>query len=434
MSRSLLRACSIALPVVGALSTLIAPMANAQTSDGPQNADAAPAHTSYLKQVAAQAAPGVKTMGQGEHAWRFVVRHPERPNEPHRQAAYQVRLPDGLKTANGDTAVMGTTDAQGRTDIIRVQANSDPSDWIVLPALGQGPAGSVVFYHDARGGGIPDMPYLLEVDTGPIYCGLSLPTGHSAYLQVPKGHNLLQHQVGSLSECQALQKALNPIVQAPTTQARVAGIRRLMANPAWADQQEMLSDKLQAIILREGSQPDIEQHVQTHVYKAWGISKAEQAEQLNSIAYTLLTFQPPRFLPLAKQLIDQSVALNATPYNLDTQGWALHQLGRHAEALEMYTRALAAFHTLCEVDTQAMYLETLAHQAATLWVVGRHDEAIAQWASMARSNKADGIDDSWGLWLADWSQAKPAIQARIQVLDAQGAPIALSCSDLRDQQ
>ncbi|HRH29628.1 MAG TPA: hypothetical protein PKV17_12680, partial [Aquabacterium sp.] len=62
MTRSLLRACSSAIVVACALSALIAPMANAQTSDGPQNADAAPAHTSYLKQVAAH---GLREIGRG---------------------------------------------------------------------------------------------------------------------------------------------------------------------------------------------------------------------------------------------------------------------------------------------------------------------------------------------------------------------------------
>lgn len=431
MTRLLARTRQNALAAC-ALSMAIGFGAHVQARDQSQAADVAPMPTSYLQQAPAQVTPGVKVIGQGEHAWRFVVRHPERPTQPYRHAAYQVRLPDGLKLANGDTAVMGKTDAQGRTDIIRVQADSKASDWVVLPALGKGPSGTVVFYRDGQDSGMADIPYVLEVDTGPIYCGVSLPSGHSAYLMVTPPQGILQRQMASQAECMALQRTLNPIVARAELAARLSGIRRLMADPAWADHHELLSDKLQALVLKEGRQSDIEQHVRAQVYEEWGISKAEQAERLNGIAYSLLTTQPARFVPLASQLIDQSVALHATPYNLDTQGWARHHLGRHEEALALYAQALQAFQAECQADTQGMYLETLAHQAETLWVMGRHKEAIALWADVQRNDARNGNAGSWSNGLTHWKEAQPAIKARVDLLDAQGSTVMPDCSETRE--
>lgn len=420
--------------VAWTLTFLIGAFQGAMAREQAQAADASPLPTSYLKQTATQPAPGVKVIGQGEHAWRFVVRHPERPNAPYRHAGYQVRLPEGMKLPNGDTAVIGTTDAQGRTDIIRVQADSAPTDWVVLPTWGQGPSGTVVVYTNGQGDGMPDIPYVMEVDSGPVYCGISLPTGHSAYLLVPESHSILQRQMESHDNCQAFQKVLNPVIQMPGLNARLAGIRRLMRDPLWLDRQELLSDKLQAIILREGSQAEIERHVRETVDDEWGISKAEQATRLNSMAYALLTMRPPRLLPMAFQMIDRSVALDATPYNVDTKGWALHQLGRHAEALTMYAQALKAFQSLCQTDTQSHYLETMAHQAETLWAMGRRDEAVHQWADVARNAARNNLSDSWSEGLAHWPQAKSLIQARIEALNDQGATISPNCGEIRDQQ
>lgn len=422
------------IAAIGAWWLLLSPFAPVQARKLDQAADASPIPTSYLKQVTAQPSPGVQVIGQGAYAWRFVVRHPERPEEPYRLASYQVRLPGGLKLANGDTAVVGTTDAQGRTAIIRVAAESQPSDWVVLPAWGQGPSGTVVLYNNGQGDGMPDIPYVLEIDTGPIYCGISLPTGHSAYLQVPESHGILQRQMESHDNCLAFQRVLNPIVRTPSLKARLAGIRRLMANPLWIDRRDLLSDKLQAIILREGSQSDVEHHVQEQVYDEWGISKAEQASRLNGIAYALLTMQPPRLLPLAHRLIEQSVALNATPENLDTKGWALHQLGRHTEALGLYAQALKGFQAMCQPDTQSAYLETMAHQAETLWTMGRSQEAIDLWAAIARNDQRNDLGESWSNGLVHWNKAKAAIQARVEEQNAQDLPVMPNCSEIRDQQ
>lgn len=417
--------------IAGGLLMLLAftlPSVQART----RNINTGSSSNSYLQLANTQAEPGKVELGQGEHAWRFVVRHPERPQEPYRRAGYQVRLPPGLKLPNGDTAVLGTTDAQGRTAIIRVQGDSEASDWVVLPTWGEGPTGTVVYYNDGQGNGTPDMPYALEVDTGAIYCGLSLPSGHSAYMMVPASHTILQRQMRNLEHCQAIQKVLNPLVRQSSMAARVAGLKRLLADPRWTDHTEMLADKLQANLLREGSQSDIERHVQEQLGE-WGISKAEQAERLNGIAYAMLTMRPPRLLPLAYQLATQSVILNATPDNLDTQAWALHHMGRYEEALHWYAQALQGFLTMCKTDTQSAYLETMAHQAETLWALGRKDEAVKLWAEVARSDTRNSLGESWSTGLVYWHAAKAAIQTRVTEQEANSATVMLNCSERRDQ-
>lgn len=414
--------------------TLMGPFAHVQAKEWEQAAERAPIRTSYLKQVAAQAEPGAKVIGRGANAWRFVVRHPERLNEPYRRASYYVKLPDGLRLDNGDFAVVGVTDAQGRTDIIRVQAESAPEDWVVLPAWGHGPGGRVFRYSSGHDDGVPDMPYMLETDSGPIYCGTSLPTGHTAYLQALQSQGVIHRNVADQANCQAFQKVLNSVLKAPNLELRLAGLRRLIVDVKWLEYQELLREKLRVIILREGSQTDIERYVQDRVYKEWGISKAEQASLLNGIAYELMTMNPPRLPTLTNQLIDQSLTLNANAYNIDTKGWALHLMGRYSEALEMYARALADFQTMCKPDKQLPYLETLAHQAETLWVVGRRDEAINLWADIARNAARDDIGDSWRNSLKHWQDAKDDIQSRLQTLNDQGVPVVPSCAEMRDQQ
>ncbi len=102
---------------------------------------------------------------------------------------------------------------------------------------------------------MPEIPYVVGVDTGPIYCGVTLPAGHSAALLIPEFHSFFQRPMESQDNCQTFRKVLNPIIQLPSSAAHLAGIRRLMADPLWASRRDLMSEKLQATLLREGANP-----------------------------------------------------------------------------------------------------------------------------------------------------------------------------------
>lgn len=88
----------------------------------------------------------------------------------------------------------------------------------------------------------------------------------------------------------------------------------------------------------------------------------------NALGFTLADHG--RELPRAEQLIRS--ALRASPDSpavLDSLGWVLHKRGKDSEALPHLQRAWRAFH---DGDIGA-------HCGEVLWVLGRKDEARAQW-------------------------------------------------------
>ncbi len=63
----------------------------------------------------------------------------------------------------------------------------------------------------------------------------------------------------------------------------------------------------------------------------------------------------------------------------------------------------------------------------------RTDEAVRQWAEIARNATRNRIGESWGSGVTLWPQAEAAIRERIELLNAQGAAIIPDCVEIRDQ-
>ena len=122
----------------------------------------------------------VVSVGEGAHTYRFVVRDARQPDRPWRRARYQVSTREGVKWEGGPDAHQGVTDAQGRTAVYRSKTPVEPQDWMVLPLLGQGPQGMTFRLVDQDDNGVADHPYLIDAEGGAIFCGLSLPGGHTA--------------------------------------------------------------------------------------------------------------------------------------------------------------------------------------------------------------------------------------------------------------
>jgi tetratricopeptide (TPR) repeat protein len=92
--------------------------------------------------------------------------------------------------------------------------------------------------------------------------------------------------------------------------------------------------------------------------------ETDNVEALNALGYTLAD-RTKRYEE-AYELIKQALALRPDAYHiLDSMGWVLYRLNRHAEALTYLRRAL-------EMQYDA---EIAAHLGEVLWISGAHEEA-----------------------------------------------------------
>jgi len=122
----------------------------------------------------------------------------------------------------------------------------------------------------------------------------------------------------------------------------------------------------------------------------------------NNLAWALT--DPGADAARALEIADQALALGASPLRvsddwrpgvelplpslLDTKAWALHRLGRDAEALALVDRALRLLST----DKRAAGGELALHRAVLLEALGRHEEAALAYRDCA----ARGPARAWG--------------------------------------
>ncbi|MEY4765510.1 MAG: hypothetical protein RI907_2183 [Pseudomonadota bacterium] len=313
---------------------------------------------------------GQAKAGQGPHAWRFVVRDPVHPERPWRGGAYQIGLRTGLTWEGGPIVHNGVTDAQGRTDIVRTRQPFQPEDWVVIPGHGHGRLSQSFRLTGPDETGLAGVPYMVEIKGGTFHCGTSLAGGHTMRIWTERVTTLVLHDHIDPARCQRLSAAVTPVLAQARPADRIAGLRRLLAQPRLAESRTELARKLGEQLVAWGSEADIRAHAQALIAEP-GLSRAEQSARLNSLGWSLLEPQPPRWLALAEALLAQGRERDPSAAILDSHGWALHLLGRHEEALAAIEASLSAFRQTCTSDEDGMVRETLDHQRAVLLALGR---------------------------------------------------------------
>ena len=94
----------------------------------------------------------------------------------------------------------------------------------------------------------------------------------------------------------------------------------------------------------------------------------DHAEALNALGYTLAD-RTDRFEE-ALELVERALALEPGQFHIiDSMGWVLYRLGRHADAVEYLRRSYA-------LDPDPV---VAAHLGEVLWVLGNREEAREIW-------------------------------------------------------
>ena len=357
-----------------------------------------------------------RIVGEGPYSYRFVVRSPQRIDRPHRQAGYKILLRNGSVFNDDSDVYRGTTDALGRTATFRTRKPVALADWDVRPEEGQGDFNESFVLKAEDNEGLVNFAYMVDIADGPLYCGHSLPGGHTAHYRTPHASTATLHYDISSSECHQIRRQVNAVMLRPASQARASGLRQLLRDPGLTQIRPMLQEKLDALILREGSLEEVKRLVASRLAAQPDASPAERSSTLNDFGYDLAKQNPPRHLHYAHELVDQSLALDTTLYNLDTKGWILYQMGRHEEALGWLDRALALFKMQCTESEKAAYAENLGHRGLALWTLKRPGDALVDWARADRMTD----DGTWTNGLPDWARIGPLIKstrARLDTLD-----------------
>ncbi len=354
-------------------------------------------------------------VGDGPYSYRFIVRSPQHIDQPHRRAGYQILLQGGSVFSDRNDVYRGTTDSQGRTATFRTRRPVPLTNWDVRPTEGRGEFGQSFSLSSDDGAGLSEFPYMVNVATGPIYCGYSLPGGLTARYQTlqPSGLSLFTLNA---AQCHGLQRRVNAVMQRATRQGRISGLQHLLADRRFEEHHDMLRSKLKAIVLHDGSLAEVQRLRADLLAKRPDASPAKRASILNGLAYQLASQQPPRLVDYANELMDESLSLDMNLYNMDSKGWILYRMGRYEEALDWLNRALASFKTECTKSEKAAYPETLGHRGLVLWTLKRRSEALVDWA---RANRFT-TNGSWTNGLPHWSKIGPLIEAtgaRLDTLD-----------------
>lgn len=368
------------------------------------------------------------SVGEGEHVYRFVVRDARQPSRPWRRAAYQVTTREGVKWEGGPDAHQGITDERGRTAIFRSKSSLAPEAWMVLPLQGQGKMGMSFRLVDQSEQGVADHPYLIDAERGHVYCGRSLPGGHTARVRTPQETSLRLYTNLDESECLRLEAALNPVMDDVNPQRQIKALQRLISQGWRPPSQERLNNKLMDVLLAHGGEVDIRDLVSKWMAEP-GITRQKMAERLNSAGYGLLDQKTPRLVGLAESLLAQGRDLDPTPAIIDSHAWALHAQGRHEDALAELDAALEGFEQTCTEDEERMYQETLAHRAEVLTDMGRSDEAFEVWVRAHRLNQ----QATWASSVRRWSDVREPVQQETRRRELDGVPAPRGCADTRDQ-
>jgi hypothetical protein len=369
--------------------------------------------TRYLSVESPVLSPGKLVVGDGPYSYRFVVRSPRHIDRPHRLASYRIILLDDSQLNDGQEFYNGRTDTLGRTAVIKTRRPLPLKDWDVVPVEGGGKFGqSFALKSNDKNEPIVDYPYLIDVLTGPLYCGRSLPGGVTARIESKQIATLKLYAGSDLTDCLKLQRLVNPIMVKSNYADRIRGLKRLLKNQRLEDNHKLLQLKLDAAILQGGSLAEVRKLSARELAVEQDATDEQRSHTLNGLAYNLLSRTPPRYPDYANALIDESLALNANLYNMDTKGWSLLLLHRYEEALIWFDQSLEKMTDSCTQDQRDAYPELLAHKGIALWSLNRQGEALVLWAQ-ANELTADG---SWTVGLPAWPQIGPVIKATAKSL------------------
>nr|WP_297357189.1 hypothetical protein [uncultured Caldimonas sp.] len=345
---------------------------------------------------AATLEPHMPSSAEGAHAYRFKLRDPQSLTEPYRRKPYKILLRDGARTHDGSTLLRGLTDDAGRTAIVRTQQPLQDSQWQVSPVVGSGNnSQSFSFMSSNAGDGIPDMPYVIDVEGGELFCGYTDEQGATAEIASPVSRNVSAGPIsGSFADCLRLAREVARVMKGRSVAATARGLEAL------AQRYEHLSDtygsllrsKAEGEVLRRGSAAQVRALLDRQLAEVTEGAAQERGSAYNHVGYGLVSQHPPRHVELAHEFLQQAAALYpGSPHVLDSLALAQHLLGRNEEALATIDASIAAFEQICDPDD--LNNRQIAHgrRGSILWALRKRDEALEHWALAY----AAGGDGSW---------------------------------------
>ncbi|MFZ2269828.1 MAG: hypothetical protein WAV95_19820 [Azonexus sp.] len=410
-------------PLAGALALLAFCLGQTPAMACEPDESAAPLH------LAAESPVRQKTglqVGEGPHSYRFVVRDPQHIERPYRNGRYQIEIKGDANFPDGTRFYRGTTDGQGRTASFRFAQPLPVANWVVQPLSGQGELGeSFRLTSDSCQYDLSNYPYMINSELGPVFCGHALPGGLTIRYMMPLATSVQLDSSISASGCLALQRRVNPVMARANPASRIAGLQQLRRDRKLAEHEELLQAKIEAQVLRHGSLEQVKAMVKRKLAEA-GEAPADQANVYNNVGYDLAEQNPPRHLAYANDLLDKSLSLEQTLFNIDSKAWALNQAGHYAEALDQVNRAIALYATQCTESEKNSYPEALAHRGMILWTMKQPGAALTDWAKADISNSGGG----WANFIPPWKNIQPLIALRVAELQAAGFKETL-CSEIK---
>lgn len=369
-------------------------------------------------------------VGQGAHSYRFVVRDPQHIKRPYRHGRYQISLKGSAVFPDGTHFYRGTTDSRGRTAVFRFAEAVPLAEWFVLPLVGHGELGETFRLGDDNGCNhefMVNYPYLLDIESGPVFCGHTLPGGYTPRFMSDKVESLKVYSATLDNDCRRLAKRINPIMAHSVASQRIAGLEHLRHDRQLARHKELLQTKIDTQVFRYGTLKQLKAQVERRLAKADG-AKA-QSDIYNDTGYNLLVQEPPRHRAYANELLDKSLSLDENLFNLDSKAWALHLAGQDAAALELLNRSMALYGAACTASERSSYPEALAHHGMVLWSLGQRTEALDDWAQADLFTTGGG----WTNYIPDWKNIGPLITPRVAQMRADGF-VAKACSETPTQE
>ena len=345
---------------------------------------------------AATLEPHMPSIAEGTYAYRFKLRDPQSLTEPYRRKPYKILLRDGARMQDGGTLLRGVTDDTGRTAIVRTQQPLQDNQWRVSPVVGRGThSQSFSFVGSNSADPLPDMPYVIDVDGGELFCGYSDEQGASVEISSPTPRNVSAGPIsGSFADCLRLRREVARAMKAASVTAMVRQLDAL------AKRYEDFSDTYGAIlrgkaeneILRRGSAAQARALLERQLAELPEDTAEERASAYNRIGYGLASLHPPRHVELAHEFLQQAATLQpGSPHVLDSLALAQHLLGRNEEALATIDASIAAFEQACDPDDLSNRQIAHGRRGSILWALRKRDEALEHWALAY----AAGGDGSW---------------------------------------
>lgn len=345
---------------------------------------------------AATLEPYLPSAGEGTHAYRFKLRDPRSLTEPHRRKPYKILLRDGARMQDGATLLRGFTDDAGRTDIVRTQRPLQDGQWQVSPVVGRGNnSQSFSFVSSNAGKGIPDTPYVIDVEGGELYCGYTDEQGATAEIASPVSRNVSAGLIsGSLADCLRLRREVARVMRGGSVAATARGLEALAQRYQHLSNTygSLLRSKAEGEILRRGSAAQVRSLLERQLAEVPEDAAPERGSAYNHIGYGLVSQHPPRHVELAHEFLQQAATLYpGSPHVLDSLALAQHLMGRNEEALATIDASIAAFEQACDPDDLSNRQIAHGRRGSILWALRKRDEALEHWALAY----AAGGDGSW---------------------------------------